>query len=69
MLLCVRKDKLIAKRKMMNLSQHELSLLSGLSGNAVFRMEAQSHKVNPLRAKAVANVLNCEVSEIFYPSE
>lgn len=69
MLLRVKQARLAEKRKSMQFSQHELSLLSGLSGNAIFRMETQSHKVNPLRAKAVANVLNCEVSEIFYPSE
>ncbi len=53
----------------MNLSQHKLSILSGLSGNAIFRMETKEHRVSPLRAKAVADILECDVADIFYVSK
>lgn len=65
MLLTVKRDKLVNKRKASNLSQHRLSVLAGLGGNAVFRMETQDYKVHPLRAKAVADALNCNVTDIF----
>ena len=66
MLLSVKQQQLSKRRKLMNLSQHKLSVLSGLSGNAIFRMETQTHKVSLLRAKAVAETLGCEVADIFY---
>ncbi len=66
MLLNVKQQQLSKIRQSMNLSQHKLSVLSGLSGNAIFRMETQAHKVSPLRAKAVADILGCEVADIFY---
>lgn len=66
MMLSVRADKLAEKRKEMNLSQYRLSILSGLSGNSVFRMETQRHKISDLRAKAIADTLNCNVTELFY---
>lgn len=69
MLLTVQQDKLIKKRKSLNMSQYRLSLLSGLSGNSVFRMENQDHRVSPLRAKAVADALQCQIDELFYVSE
>lgn len=66
MLLSVKQQQLSKMRKSRNLSQHKLSVLSGLSGNAIFRMETQAHKVSIFRAKAVADILGCEVSDIFY---
>lgn len=68
MLLNVKQQQLSEMRKSLNLSQHKLSVLSGLSGNAIFRMETQAHKVSVFRAKAVADILGCEVSDIFYMS-
>ncbi len=69
MLLNVKQQQLSDRRKSMNLSQHKLSILSGLSGNAIFRMETKEHRVNPLRAKAVADVLKCDIADIFYVSK
>ena len=69
MLLKVKQQQLTEMRKSLNLSQHKLSVLAGLSGNAVFRMEKQAHKINPLRAKAVADVLGCELADIFCVSD
>ncbi len=65
MMLTVKRDKLIRKRKESNLSQHRLSVLAGLGGNAIFRMETQDYKVHPLRAQAVADALNCRVTDLF----
>lgn len=69
MLLNVKQQQLSDRRKSMNLSQHKLSILSGLSGNAIFRMETKEHRVSPLRAKAVADILECDVADIFYVSK
>ena len=68
-MLSVRRDALTEKRKACSLTQHRLSLLSGLSGNAIHRMEQQNHKVSLLRAKAVADAMNCTVEELFYTSK
>ena len=65
MLGSIKKNELIQKRLNKNLSQHRLSHLAGLGNNAVFRMENTECKVNSLRAKAVADVLNCHIYEIF----
>lgn len=67
-MLSARKDRLVSKREEKKLSQHKLSILSGLSGNAIFRMENTNHRVNSLRAKAVAEALGCSVDELFVRS-
>lgn len=64
-MLSVRKDVLVKKRTEKNLSQHKLSVISGLSGNAIFRMEKYDHKVNKFHAKAVADALGCSINELF----
>lgn len=54
------------KRKNLGLSKHKLSLLAGLSGTAIFRIESGStKKVHSLRAKEIAKALNCDVYDIF----
>lgn len=65
-MLVVKRDELAKKRKERNLSQHRLSVLSGLSGNAIYRMECRDHKISTLRARAVADTLNCTIDELFY---
>ncbi len=65
MLLAVKQDKLMQYRKNKKLSQYRLSVLAGLSGNAVYRMENEKHKVSPLRAQAVCAVLQCSLEDIF----
>lgn len=65
MMLIAKVDAIREKRQNKNLSMHQLSLNAGLSGNAVLRIESGRHKVHPLRARAVAEALECEVSELF----
>ena len=61
----VKRDELIRKRKAMNLSQHKLSIICGLTGNSIYRMENEYHRVSNLRAMAVAKSLNCDIKELF----
>lgn len=68
MMLDVNVSNLIQKRKEKNLSQYRLSILAGLPGNAVFRMEQGNHKVNNLRAELIAKTLNCDIKELFHTS-
>lgn len=54
------------RRKERHLSKHQLSLKAGLGGTAICRIENRStKKVHPLRAREIANVLGCNVSDIF----
>jgi len=66
LLLIVNQAKLTAKRKEKGLSQHKLSILAGLSSNAVFRMETKPYRVSRLRAKAITDVLECKMDELFH---
>lgn len=66
MLLTVDQNKLAEIRKEKGLSQHKLSILAGLSNNAIFRMETKPYRVSFLRAKAVTNVLGCEIGDLFH---
>ena len=67
MLLMVNQAELARKREEKGLTRHKLSLLAGLSSNAVFRMETKPYRVSSLRAKVVADVLGCDVADLFYP--
>jgi DNA-binding XRE family transcriptional regulator len=59
-------DELRSRRKAANLSQHRLSLIAGLGGNAINNIESGATRaIHPLRAKAIAEALHCEVSDIF----
>lgn len=69
MMLTVKKEALAKRRIEENLSQYMLSILSGLSPNAIYRMESEKHKVNSLRAQRVARVLECEITDIFTNEE
>lgn len=64
MLVYVDKEKLINRRKGMNLSRRQLSLMSGLPVNAVQRMETDDSRVSSLRLSAVAVVLGCELTNL-----
>ncbi len=62
----VKSDQLKQLREIKEFSTSELSQLAGLPSNAVWRMEhGQSPRTHPLRAKAVAEALSCEVTDIF----
>jgi transcriptional regulator with XRE-family HTH domain len=52
-------------REKIGLSMHALSLKAGLGPIAVSRMEANMHKVHPLRAKALAEALGSTVDDLF----
>ena len=69
MLMMVKQEELVRMRKEKALTQHKLSRLAGLGNNAIFRMETGLHRVTKLRAKAVADILGCDVTDLFYPFE
>lgn len=59
-------EKIKQKRESFGLSQHQLSLLSELSGCAISRIESgKTAHIHLLRAKAIAKALNCAVEDIF----
>lgn len=64
MLVYVDKEKLTTMRKSMHLSQRQLSLMSGLPGNAVNRMETEDNRVSSLRISVVAATLGCELTNL-----
>lgn len=49
-----------------DLSQHKLSMLAGLGGQAINRIErGETSCVHPLRAREIAKALHCGVEDIF----
>lgn len=64
MMVKIKSEALISKRQERKYSQRQLSILSGLSENAIYRMESEKYAVNFLRAKAVADALKCDVEDI-----
>lgn len=59
-------EKIRERRITANLSQHSLSLKAGLGGQAINRIERkETMGVHPLRAKAIADALECPLEEIF----
>jgi Predicted transcriptional regulator with C-terminal CBS domains len=65
--LMIPKTEEIKRRRMnLGLSKHRLSLISGLSGTAILRIEnKKTIKTHPLRAKAIADALGCKVEDVF----
>lgn len=60
------KSSEIQKRRMnLGFTRHGLSKKAGLGPMALSRMEEGRHLVHPLRAKALAEVLECSVEDIF----
>ena len=54
------------RRETLGYSQHQLSLKAELSGCAVCRIESgATQRVHQLRAKALADALNCKLEDIF----
>jgi len=54
------------RRLLMKLSQRQLSIKCGLPDNAICRIEKGAfHSIYPIRAKAIAEALQCEISELF----
>lgn len=69
MYLKAKKTEIANRRKALGYSQSGLSEKAGLGHAAVYRMEEMDHRVHPLRAKAVADVLGCTVEELFEEAE
>ncbi len=58
--------KEIEKRRIeQKLSRHALSKRAGLGSYALARLEKGMHRAHPLRAKALAEALDCDVENIF----
>lgn len=57
----------IKKRRLeAGLSKHQLSLMAGLGGSSICRIENEIvKKVHHLRAREIADILKCNVNEIF----
>ncbi len=54
------------KRKKLGLSKHQVSLKAGLGGSSLSRIETGTTKhIHPLRARAIAEMLQCDVEDIF----
>lgn len=59
-------DELVKRRTEAGLSQHQLSLNSGIGGSSLSRIESgATNAIHPLRAKAIAKTLKCKVTDIF----
>ncbi len=68
MLLHANGNEIKRRRERLGLTRYALSMKAGLGPMALTRMEEELHMVHPLRAKAVAYVLGCDVDEIFHGS-
>ncbi len=63
----IAKQSEIKRRRVeAGLNRKDLSLRAGLPGNAVSRIEGgKGSQTHPLRARAIAQALNCKVEDIF----
>lgn len=65
-MLIAKKDEIKKRRKKMKLSQRKLSTIAGLPVNAICRIEKENYSYTyPVRAKAIADALGCEVKDLF----
>ena len=63
-------DVIKNKRKMLGMSKHKLSIMAGLSGTAIYRIESgKTKKIHILRANEIAKALGCNISDIFKEEE
>ncbi|WP_276949833.1 helix-turn-helix transcriptional regulator [Acetatifactor muris] len=61
-----KKEEIRQRREAMGLTKCGLSRKAGLSTSALYRIESgESGYVHPIRARAIATVLGCELEEIF----
>lgn len=65
-MLVAKVDEIRHRRLEAGLSRERLSILAGLPSNSVFRIErGKVSYTYPIRAKALAEALHCEVKDIF----
>lgn len=61
-----KKEEIRKRREAMGLTRARLSRCAGLPTNALLRIEnGESGYTHPLRARAIAEALGCEVEDIF----
>ncbi len=66
MLLKPKIEQIKGKRESLGLSKHQVALKAGLGGSSLSRIETgKSKQIHLLRAKAIAKVLDCKVTDIF----
>lgn len=65
-MLVAKSNEITRRRTEMSLSKPELAKKAGLPRNSLYRIEASAYSFTyPIRAKAIAKVLKCKVSDIF----
>ncbi len=65
-MLVPKRDEIHRLRTKAGLSRQKLSELAGLPSNAIFRIETtRTCYTHPIRAKAIAEALNCRLTDIF----
>lgn len=61
-----KKEEISRRREAMGLTRCGLSRKAGLSTNALYRIESgNSGYVHPIRAKAIAEALECRLEDVF----
>ena len=61
-----KKEEIRKRREAIGLTRCSLSRQAGLSNNALYRIETgQSRYVYPIRARAIAEALGCEMEDVF----
>ncbi len=59
-------EEIRKRRESMGLTRCGLSRKAGLSTNALFRIEnGESGYVHPIRARAIAEALECQLEDVF----
>lgn len=59
-------DEIKKRRENLGVSAKKLGLMAGLSGNSIYRIEqGQSKTTHPIRARAIAAALGCELEDVF----
>lgn len=61
-----KREEIKIRRKELGLTKCGLSRRAGLPANALYRIErGESEFTHPIRAKAIAEALGCELEDIF----
>lgn len=65
-----KKEEIQKRREALGLTKAGLSRKAGLSTNALFRIESgESGYTHPIRAKAIAEALECQLEDVFSVQE